>query len=293
MDSVSIGETLLLSTDPNGRQSQFQVVFLNEAYIGESLDTRASSFVALDLTDARIGRTLFLGSPERTVKWAASNDGGNQPVIPTLKLRTATVGTLVDSEAAWPRELELAGFTYDRLRDLQADPKGRTHPRESEWYVEWLARDKSYTAQPYRQLAGFLEASGHHFMAADILYASREREREEARPENFLHWLSLSVLKFTIGYGYGLRYLRAVVWVAALTLIGMVLLRRAGEHLGDGTRLGFWYSLDTLLPGIKLREAHYDVDLSDKLARRYFYFHKLAGFVLVSFVIAGLAGLTE
>jgi hypothetical protein len=38
---------------------------------------------------------------------------------------------------------------------------------------------------------------------------------------------------------------------------------------------------------VKLRECHYSVDLAGWV-RYYFYFHKLMGYVLASFLIAGL-----
>jgi hypothetical protein len=47
-----------------------------------------------------------------------------------------------------------------------------------------------------------------------------------------------------------------------------------------------------LLPIVKLREYHYSVDLKG-WARYYFYVHKLMGYVLASFLIAGIAGLTK
>ena len=56
--------------------------------------------------------------------------------------------------------------------------------------------------------------------------------------------------------------------------------------------IGFFYSLDLLLPVIKLRERHYDVDLTGR-TRYYFYFHQMMGYLLVSFLIAGLSGLTK
>ena len=52
------------------------------------------------------------------------------------------------------------------------------------------------------------------------------------------------------------------------------------------------YSFDMLLPIIRLRESHYQVDLKT-WARYYFYFHKIMGYVLASFLISGLAGLTK
>ena len=61
--------------------------------------------------------------------------------------------------------------------------------------------------------------------------------------------------------------------------------------------LGSWsdkivFSMDTLLPIIRLREKNYHIDLRGGLAY-YFYFHKIIGYVLASFLIAGLSGLTK
>ncbi len=55
---------------------------------------------------------------------------------------------------------------------------------------------------------------------------------------------------------------------------------------------GISYSLDMLLPIIKLRESHYKIDLAG-YARYYFYFQITMGYVLASFLVAGLAGLTK
>ena len=55
---------------------------------------------------------------------------------------------------------------------------------------------------------------------------------------------------------------------------------------------GIAYSLDMLIPVVRLREYHHKVELHG-WARYYFYVHILAGYVLASFLIAGLAGLTK
>jgi hypothetical protein len=47
-----------------------------------------------------------------------------------------------------------------------------------------------------------------------------------------------------------------------------------------------------LLPIVKLNEQHYKIDLQGWV-RYYFYFHKLMGYVLGSFIVAGLSGLTK
>ena len=289
MDSVFVGKSLVM-----GEQAEFRQVVLIAAEVSDFLDARNSSFRALELTGARIEGTLLLGSRNGTVTWASSNDGDGQPVPPRLSLRNATVGALQDGVDTWPRELqlELEGFTYDRLGGLQTGERSLPHERGSDWYIDWLSRDRFYSPQPYRQLGRILESYGHREMAADILFANRARERAESGPGEFKWWV-LSALQFTIGYGYGWGYLRALCWVALFTAAGTLLIRGARNGVGDGRRPGFWYSLDMLLPVIRLNERHYDVDLSNDWRRHYFYVHKLFGYFLVSVIIAGLSGLTE
>jgi hypothetical protein len=75
-------------------------------------------------------------------------------------------------------------------------------------------------------------------------------------------------------------------------IIGAIVLRVSGEGPRNGMPFGLAYSFDILLPIIKLRDRHYQIDLKT-WARYYFYGHKIMGFVLASFLIAGLSGLTK
>jgi hypothetical protein len=52
------------------------------------------------------------------------------------------------------------------------------------------------------------------------------------------------------------------------------------------------YSLDIFLPVVCLRKSHEDIDL-EGWVRIYFYVHKIFGYILASFLIAGLSGLTK
>ncbi len=51
-----------------------------------------------------------------------------------------------------------------------------------------------------------------------------------------------------------------------------------------------FYSLDELLPIVELNKKHGDVNITG-WAKYYFYIHKISGWVLGSFLVAGLAGL--
>ena len=47
-----------------------------------------------------------------------------------------------------------------------------------------------------------------------------------------------------------------------------------------------------LLPGIQLSEPHANLKLP-RCPRYFFHFHRLAGYIFLFFVLAGLTGLTE
>ena len=232
------------------------------------------------------------------VSWVSLGDaelpvwGDNAKLI----LRNARVGALQDEREAWPEHLDLNGFSYERFGGAGAAQEAAVGQRGSMWFVDWLARDEPYTPQPYQQAANVLLEMGQPEMANDILYAGRERERDQAwQRGDYLRWFGLSLLSWTIGYGIGHRYFWAGYWVVVLVLAARIVLfvtgqdtpRRWGEE-----RIGIWYNLDMLLPIIQLRKAHYDIDLKG-FARYWFYFHKIMGYVLASFLIAGLAGLTK
>jgi hypothetical protein len=280
MDSANVGTDLILVDGQFSKR-----IKLSFAKIGGILGLRGATLAdGLDLTETRIDSELLLGPPQPI--W-----GDDAKLI----LRNTRVGALQDAPEAWPKQLDLNGFSYERFGGLGASPEAAVGQRGSKWFVSWLARDEFYTPQPYEQASNVLRQMGHPEMATDVLYAGRERDRKQAwQRKEYLRWLGLSLLNGTIGYGLGYRILFwPLYWVIALVLIGTIVLRATGQTLrDDGQTIGLWYSFDTLLPVVELRQAHYDIDL-EGFARYWFYVHKLMGYVLVSFLIAGLSGLTS
>lgn len=290
-DSTFEGELIMqrLQVEDNlfMRNASFsKMVDLIFAKIGGDLDLPGALLTELDLTGANIVAELRLGSGNHDlVRW---RNGGR------LILRNTHVGAfqdrLSDDGDAWPAEVQLDGFTYDRLGGLlggglEADMMSR----DTTWYIDWLKRDPSYSPQPYEQLANAFRAAGHSTKANDILFSGRDRELGNATGAARL---GLGVLKWTIGFGLGTGYFRSLWWVAGLVILGMLVLRISGEGRRNQMPWGFSFSLDHLLPVIKLREYHFDISL-EGWARYYFYIHKLMGYVLASFLLAGLAGLTQ
>src|ERR1043166_2836068 len=105
-----------------------------------------------------------------------------------------------------------------------------------------------------------------------------------------MRYASMTVLDWVIGYGH--RMERALYWVIGLVFLGAVVLRVSGQGIRNGMPIGISYSFDMLLPVIRLRDAHYDVDLIG-WPRYYFYCHKIMGYILASFLIVGISGLTK
>lgn len=163
--------------------------------------------------------------------------------------------------------------------------------RPVEWFDNWLGKQEFYTAAPYEQLAGGLRNEGRPDTADEVLYAGKERERAQSP---LLRYIQLTASKWFIGYGYHL--FRSVYWALGFLVAGVLALRASGEGRKISRHYnivyGTAYSFDLLLPIIRLREKHYQIDLHGWV-RYYFYVHRIMGYVLVSFLIAGISGLTK
>jgi uncharacterized protein YjbI with pentapeptide repeats len=216
----------------------------------------------IDFSGAEVGGALVLGE----VTWSDSA---------ALTLQNAQIGTIPDlTEGSWPPKLELVDFTYRKVG--LADE-----------FEEWFYKMDHYVPQPYEQLASVVQSQGNAALATTIRYSSRERERSEATGRA---WAWLSLLKWAIGYGHHPEY--SVLWAFGFVAFGAIVLRVSGEGPRNGMPYGLAYSFDVLLPIIRLRDKHYEIDLKT-WARYYFYSHKIMGYVLASFLVAGLSGLTK
>jgi uncharacterized protein YjbI with pentapeptide repeats len=243
----------------------FAPLKLRYMQIGGQLDWSGSQFHAsVDLTGSRIGGALKLDD----AKWF---DGA------VLIARFAKIGVIPRLANHWPDEMEIDGLTYEGLHTIGDD------------HVPWFEKVKRYSRQPYQQLASVLQAQGDVERATAVRFAERDRDR--SRPEQVWYiagWLG--VLKWVIGYGYYPYY--SLVWIVVFVVLGALVLRWSGEGRRNNMPIGLSYSFDMLLPVIRLRDRHYQMDLHG-WARYYFYAHKIMGWVLASFLVAGLSGLTK
>jgi uncharacterized protein YjbI with pentapeptide repeats len=215
----------------------------------------------VDLTGAEIGGALHLDSAQ----WS--------PDV-TLRLSDAKVDRIPCLADGWPGKLDVNGFTY-------------RFAGTSDQYKTWFRRADHYEPQAYEQLASVVQNQGKSSLATEIRYSGREAERQEAK-DGWRIWLAIS--NWVIGYGYYPE--RAICWAFLITLVGACVMQATGEGPRNGMPFGLAYSFDMLLPIIRLRDKHYQIDLQT-WGRYYFYVHKILGFAIASFLIAGLSGLTK
>ena len=291
MNALEVGYSLFMcrgQVDGRKEPAEFREIKLDFARIGGSLKLYGSIFRGeINLTGTRIDRKLEIDNaslPQTLWKSGVK-----------LVLVNTRVGTLVSNMESgnWPSRLALNGFTYSCLRGPRVgDTISYLGALEKEKFENWLQKDETYTPQPYRQLAGILSEMGHQDKANAILYCGKDRERREAPAARAF---GLSVLKYTIGYGFGYRYFLSLLWIIGITCFGAIVFSTTRE----GAQYSFWqglgYSFDLLLPLIEIDKWHFSIDLKDfdPLQQIYFYLHKLCGYVLASFVIAGFTGITQ
>jgi hypothetical protein len=251
--------------------------------VGQNVELAGGSFHQdVDFTGTQIDGELRLGRPDYgPASWSPNL---------MLTLRNTSVGAIQDLRNSWPDKLDLTGFTYRNLGGIY----GRGDPmigRPAKWFQNWLGRQASYVQAPYHQLASVLREQGRPDTAAEVLYAGKKRERAQS---SFPSFVLLTASELFIGYGYHPFW--SLYWAFTFLIVGTLFLWFSGE----GWRIrwhynlidALFYSFDLLLPIIRLREKHYQIDLESRV-RYYFYLHKIMGYVLASFLIAGIAGLTK
>lgn len=304
MNHIKIKRNLTIQN--SNFKKHIEILFSN---IDKNLEISNGYFPSVYLDGSQInGQLLLVSQKDQPAHW-------HEEAI--LSLHNTKVLTFQDLPYSWPDELELDGFTYQLLGGFKQKKTDdiKIVSRDSTWFLNWLEKQKKYTPQPYEQLASILQKAGYKEKASDILYESKERERKEIAKGWYKLWLFF--LNWLIGYGLGLRLLYLpLFWVMIFTVIGMFCINKHKKEkerfihkkknvLKEKERYKLWYScwnswylwcffysFDILLPLFKLDKQHNNIEL-EGCQRYYFYFHKIFGFTLTSFIIAGITGLTR
>ena len=286
MDSVTIGTTLFLRNAIFNKEVQ-----LTHLNVGANLDARGAKIGLLDLSGSRIARELRLGSTDFNIKWNEYKDKNNDTQSPRLRLLNTTVGTIQDTKKTWPPDLkfELEGFTYTRLSALGTKEDETPFDRGADWFIEWMERDGSFSPQPYRQLAKVLDQTGYDPIADEIHYALQDRVRTHENTPFFTKAL-LTMSWLFLGYGYEIW--RALVWFLGLVVLGICVISIAENGRRKSLIDWLFFSLESAVPLIDLTPSHQKfLRKLPKWVNRYFLFHKIFGLIIVSVLIAGMAGL--
>ena len=282
--------------------SSLPYIDLSRTTTPANIGFRSSKLGFLNLTAATAGQSItFGGSHENRLSWGQivlqdrltkfSSARVLDPHLSTAGLLILQDARMVDLEfdrGSFPTALELDGIQLTRLSPV-GDPNLKM---QSDWLASWLERDPTYSPSPYTAVASALRAGGDEGLADDILVLRRDRERDAVNLSD-PRWWGWTTAKYLIGYGYGWGTFRALYWVGGLSVLGTLVLLVSGNRRKSGLKLGFWYSLDLLIPGIRLRQQHYDSVELTGWANYYFYIHSILGYVLLLFVLAGLSGLVQ
>jgi len=282
MEGGRFGKTSLLGAKIGGQLTMSDAQF--------SEDLTLQGVIAGDALFMRGEKTVF----QKSVKVIFSEVGtildiSGAEFHSLLDLTGTKVDSILCGQGDKPPQLKLDRFTYNHLGGLgwEAQKGERMTDWDAAWFVKWLARQKEFSPQPYEQCAKVLRESGQPGKANDVLYACKEEERERAKG-----WrrVALEILKWTIGYGY--YYRRLLNWGIPLLYLGAVVASSTDQKWAHSMWRCFGYSLDMLLPVIRLAEDHYQTVLSG-WQRYYFFAHQIAGYALATVALVGLTGLTE
>ena len=268
--------------------TSFGRVILTRSVIGGELTlltTNLKGDVAADLTNARIGALTIAGEPPAGI-------------LDLTKVRTDVFS---DNPERWRGRgrIVLNGLEYTSIHMDQVTLKDRYL-----WLRRGIAKaerggyyDPRYLAQPYEQLAQAYRRVGDDH-AARLLLLERCRQRNRATP--WRQWYTkIWYFMQDILVGYGYMPFRALVWLAALLLLGTGVFRYvvqpvwigASPHhfsLGDSVS----YTLDLLMPVSSLSDRqiwHSANGTGEFLASALVVF----GWILGATVVAGAARILQ
>ena len=296
-------------------ESCISAAIMEHLHAGGNLYVLGSSLSTLSLAAAKIDGLLFLDSRHRRM-WRPPGAFVLRDASAHVVEDRADDDCEEDACIPWPKgcvathpmdqcvDLDVTGFTYSTLGIRSGETstvqghivsrplKDMVDRKVSRW--QNLLNRTPYAQQPYEQLASVLRDSGRSENATAVLYESRNRETANPDTGPF-RYAYLVATKILIGYGY--HPALAALWALAIIVIGVLILEGTGQYSALPSRneprfvTELIYSFDALIPLVTLRKT--DDDVLDGFARYWFYFQKAFGYVLATFLVAGLSGLTK
>jgi hypothetical protein len=266
----------------------------SSAEIGSDLILTGTHLASLSADGIQIRGALSLGfNPKAAAHPRGPEEGPSTGwfQLGELSLRRASINAIVSPEdtAVWPGpgKLHLTNFHLSTFTPgyCASDVKCAHSPG---WYVTWLRLDETNEGllQRYQMMIDMLQARGDREEASYVGLARGDEQLWEAPWSSIKLWFGI-IHRLTVGYGF---YPERSIWcIIGFTVVGAFIYRRTKQAKVRGNTLGFCYSFDLLIPLIRLDEENYKVQLSGA-PRYYFYFHRIAGWILASFLVAAIAG---
>ena len=295
-------EALTLGDSVHIRGSIFPDLSIVGVHVGRDVDFRKSKLRRVNLSGTVVHGALRLADPGQEVDWSSLaeaqsvlSDNVREDIVgggAHFIARNTRVGVLQDTKEAWPAWLrrELDGFEYDKLGGLWNSSDTAPYLRGAKWFKEWLGADESYSPQPYRHLSAVLRREGQRAVATEILYEAYERERR-ALPLWDGNRIWLEILRYAVGYGVGLKTLRALSWMGMLALIGWVVGVHATRRRSVSSWTLLWHSVSHTVPGFAIAKRDY-VPMSLR-ARSWFYMQRLICYALALIAAAAATGIIQ
>jgi hypothetical protein len=283
---------------------------LENSELSASLTLLGTILKDVDASGATIKNALDIGFNDRPGLQSGQTTWSPGARLNLTKSSVGSIATPLDLDLHyWPTSIDLDGakigfFDFNSNRNPSSGAE-RAHSQDADkqasWLKVWLARTP-FAPQTYSRIRATMIANGNEDVGNQIGFASRDLELAEAfqkikslEPSTLLSSIGtafvLSGSRLLTGYGY--RMYLPGLWAAIFIILGAAVFALTDEARQQRMPYGLAYSFDMLLPIIRLRELHYEIDLKSPWARYYFYFHRIFGWILGSFIAAGLVGLTK
>jgi hypothetical protein len=212
------------------------------------LESNTTIVGPVSLRSARFSRDMIVGA-----RLAKHDDSNNDVIFDAISMRCdgvlhwqpqvnhlsgtanfehAHVGALNDQLDRWPTQIQLDGFTYDRLN----------RPQTFDERLEWLKRQDRYHSQPFEQLIAAYRKLGDASSAAEVAigkWRMRRGEMPEWNPRRFWELPRVWDYFLDISSGYGYRPWRP--------FIGLLLVLATGTAVyAWGAQQGAFCPIDTM-----------------------------------------------
>ena len=288
-----------------------------DAFYAENIKVEGNVYFRRDQSTMIDGRVNFFGA-------SIANDfmWWSVQLSPTsvVDLRYAKVAMLEDNEQSWPQpgNLLIDGFVYDRIYEESSDSRQR-----------WLALQPAATPhfQPYNQLAAIYRNLERSEDVRDVMIAKNVNYSKFTKRFS-LDWMWYNVIGRLIGYGYDpLRPFLLSVFVIGVDAFIFHRARRKkiitatkdeistradpeAEKIPENypTFNALIYSMESFIPLIKFDQASNWMPntnrgkkfqlwrfsfTSGSICRGYLWLHIIAGWVLTSWWVGLVTGITK